>query len=176
MYKNINTFLIIIALAVNSCATYAPQYVDDNFPTTLPDKEIEKSFYLIGDAGNADLGKSTLGLDVLKQLIEKENTTDDYLLYLGDNIYQKGMPDKNSKDRALSEHRIDAQIAAAESFNGDLIFIPGNHDWYNEGIKGVNRQEKYVKKKLGKNSFLPAKGCPIESIEVSNNIQLIILD
>ncbi len=177
MNKNIQTFLIISILLLNSCATYQTQYLDENFPTKLPNKEIEKSFYLVGDAGNAAMNESTPGLVALKQIVEKENTVDDYLIYLGDNIYQKGMPEKESKDRALSEHRIDAQIEAASSFKGDVVFIPGNHDWYNDGVKGLRREEKYVRKKLSnKKSFLPSKGCPIESIEVSDQIQLLILD
>ncbi|WP_299442032.1 metallophosphoesterase [uncultured Aquimarina sp.] len=177
MNKNILSFLVIAILLLNSCATYTPQYLDENFSQKLPDKEIEKSFYLIGDAGNANINESTPGLDALKQVLKKEKTADDYLIYLGDNIYQKGMPDKDSPERALSEHRIDAQINASDSFEGEVIFIPGNHDWYNDGVKGLKRQEKYVRKKLdNKNSFLPSKGCPIESIEVSDQIQLIILD
>ncbi len=177
MNKNIQTFLIIFILLLNSCATYTPQYLDESFSETLPDKEIEKSFYLIGDAGNANMNESTLGLEALKQIIDKEDTKEDYLIYLGDNIYQKGMPNKESEARALSEHRIDAQVNAADSFEGDVVFIPGNHDWYNDGVKGLNRQEKYVRKKIdSKKAFLPSKGCPIESIEVSDQIQLIILD
>ncbi|WP_299261599.1 metallophosphoesterase [uncultured Aquimarina sp.] len=177
MNRNIQTFLIIFILLLNSCATYTPRYLDESFSQTLPDKEIEKSFYLIGDAGNANINKSTIGLEALKQIIDKEDTKEDYLIYLGDNIYQKGMPDKESPERALSEHRMDAQINASNSFEGEVIFIPGNHDWYNDGIKGLNRQEKYVKKKLdSKKSFLPSKGCPIESIEISDQIQLIIID
>ncbi|WP_378175947.1 metallophosphoesterase [Aquimarina sp. SS2-1] len=177
MNRNIQTFVVISILLFSSCATYTPQYLDENFSDSLPSKEIEKSFFLIGDAGGADINENTLGLEALKQVLQKENTKDDYLIYLGDNIYPKGMPLKESAKRDLSEHRIDAQIGAADSFDGEVIFIPGNHDWYNDGVKGLKRQEKYVTKKLdNKNSFLPSKGCPLESIEVSDQIQLLILD
>ncbi len=177
MTKNIQTFLIIGLLLLNSCATYSPQYLDENFPEKLPDNEIEKTFYLVGDAGNAALGESTPGLEALQQILTKENTQDDYLIYLGDNIYQKGMPEKDDASRKLAEHRIDAQIDAVKSFDGEVIFIPGNHDWYNNGVKGLQRQEKYIRKKLdSKKAFLPSKGCPIESIEIGDKIQLIILD
>ncbi|MHA7060053.1 metallophosphoesterase [Aquimarina sp. M1] len=177
MKRNIQALFLLLILLVNSCATYTPQYLDEKFSDPLPNKEIEKSFYLIGDAGNANMNKSTLGLDALKQVIDKEDTKNDYLLYLGDNIYQKGMPVKESSKRVLSEHKINAQIDAATLFDGDIVFIPGNHDWYNNGVKGLSRQEKYVKEKLDrKNSFLPSQGCPLESIEVSDKIQLLLLD
>ncbi|KAA1243965.1 metallophosphoesterase [Aquimarina sp. RZ0] len=177
MNKNILIVILIVASLCNSCALYTPQYLNENFPEKLPNKQIEKSFYLLGDAGGANLNESTQGLEVLRDIIHKEETNDDYLLFLGDNIYQKGMPDKNDSERTVSEHRIDVQIAVADKFNGNVVFIPGNHDWYANGVKGLKRQEKYIQKKLkNKQSFLPSKGCPIESIEVNKQIQLIILD
>lgn len=177
MNKNILTFISISIVLLNSCATYRPQYVEENFSKTVSNKEIEKTFYLIGDAGNAAINQTTKGLEALKQIIAKENTKDDYLIYLGDNIYPAGMPEKDSKDRTVSEHRINAQVDATARFDGEVVFIPGNHDWYNDGVKGLKRQENYVHKKIKKKeAFLPRKGCPIESIEISDRIQLIILD
>ncbi|GAA3518420.1 metallophosphoesterase [Aquimarina addita] len=177
MNKNILTFIAISIMLLNSCATYSPGYIDKNFSRTIPEKEIEMSFYLIGDAGNADINENSLGLEVLKQVVKREETKDDYLIYLGDNIYPKGMPEKNSEARLISEQIIDTQIEASTDFEGKVVFIPGNRDWYAEGAKGLKRQAKYITKKLKKKkSFLPGKGCPIESIAVSDQIQLIILD
>ena len=36
-----------------------------------------------------------------------------------------------------------------KDFKGNTIFIPGNHDWYSNGLKGLKRQEKYVTKTYG---------------------------
>ncbi len=173
-----NKILIIgVALLLSSCATYTPKYKVENFAQTLPQKEIEKTFYLVGDAGYAKLNKSTEGLTILKQVIDTANTKNSHLIFLGDNIYQKGMPEKKSSDRTLAEHRIDAQIDAVESFEGDVVFIPGNHDWYNDGVVGLKRQEKYVTKKTNNDqSFLPSSGCPLESIKISEQVHLLILD
>jgi len=174
MYKNINTLLKIAALAVNSCATYTPQYVDDNFPVTLPDKEIEKSFYLIGDAGNSDLGKASNTLKVFKEELStaSENST---ALFLGDNIYPVGLVNKNDKNYELAKHRLEIQIDAVKDYKGKPIFIAGNHDWYS-GLNGLKAQEKIIQKALGKKSFLPEAGCPIDKIHISDDIELIIID
>ncbi|WP_241448739.1 metallophosphoesterase [Aquimarina pacifica] len=166
-----------MALLFASCATYQPQYEVKSNDQKLPQKEIEKSFFLIGDAGNAEINESTEGLSLLTKVLDTTQSKDDYLIFLGDNIYPEGMPQKESAARALSEHRINAQIEAQESFDGTTIFIPGNHDWYANGVEGLRRQEKYVVKEMKrKDSFLPAKGCPLESIEVSDKIHLLVLD
>ncbi|MBG6133543.1 hypothetical protein IWQ47_004955 [Aquimarina sp. EL_43] len=177
MNKYNKILIICVALLLSSCATYAPQYKVENFTQTLPNSAIEKTFYLVGDAGNAKMKESTEGLSILKKVLDTAKTKDDYLIFLGDNIYQKGMPEKKSPERALGEHRIDAQIEATKDFDGDVVFIPGNHDWYANGVEGLYRQERYVTKKMNnKKAFLPTKGCPIESVEISDKVHLLILD
>jgi len=146
-YKKILT--VIAAFILASCATYTPKYKVENFTTTLPSTTIKSRFFLIGDAGYAMQNKSTKGLQALSKVLDTAaQSKDDYLLFLGDNIYQKGMPQKNAPDRTLSEHRINAQIDAVKNFKGNVVFIPGNHDWYNDGLSGLKRQEKYIKKKI----------------------------
>ena len=44
------------------------------------------------------------------------------------------------------------------------------------GLKGLKRQEKYIEDKLGKNTFLPENGCPIEKVNISDSVVLIIID
>lgn len=176
-HKKILIANTLVLLLLNSCATYNLQYNNSEYPKEIPKKTVAKTFYLVGDAGNASQDISTLGLEAFQEFIQKEDTNGDYLIYLGDNIYQKGMPAKEASDRALSEHRIDVQIDAAKEFDGEVMFIPGNHDWYNDGLLGLKRQEKYIRKKLDhKHSFLPSKGCPIKSITVDDQIQMIVLD
>ncbi|MGB1043384.1 MAG: metallophosphoesterase, partial [Tenacibaculum sp.] len=120
------------------------------------------TFYLIGDAGNSQLGSISPALNYLNKHIDKadKNST---LLFLGDNVYETGIPSKKSKDYPLAKHRIEAQT------------IPGNHDWYN-GLDGLKREEKLVEKALGKNSFLPENGCPLKRVKISDDVVLIIVD
>ena len=58
------------------------------------------------------------------------------------------MPKKDDKERPFAEKKIDNQISLVENFPGKTIFIPGNHDWYNNGIKGLKREEDYVTEKM----------------------------
>jgi hypothetical protein len=175
--KNANQLAVIFMLSLlcNACATYKPQYKNENASNTSPDKEIEHSFYLIGDAGNYEIGASSEVLDAFKIEL-KEASENSTAIFLGDNIYPVGFPDKNHKYREVAQKRLKAQTDVNQGFKGRTVFIPGNHDWYSDGVKGLKRQEKYVEDALGKNTFLPENGCPIEKIHVSDDIELILID
>ncbi|MBP2833951.1 metallophosphoesterase [Aquimarina sp. U1-2] len=177
MNKYSKILLICTFLVANSCATYTPKYVVKDFEKTLPNDEIDQTFYLIGDAGAAKLNQQTKALSILQKVLDTANAKRSHVVFLGDNIYQRGMPKKNATQRPLAEHRINAQIDAVNDFQGNVIFIPGNHDWYAGGLLGLKRQEKYVEAKLDKKDpFLPENGCPLESISISDKVQLLILD
>ena len=87
------------------------------------------------------------------------------------------MPNKNEEGYKAAKNQIDAQLKALEGYSGRPIFIPGNHDWYSEGLPGLKRQEKYIEKALDeKKVFLPENGCPLTKVEISEDIVLIIID
>ncbi len=166
--KKLTLFALLFVFA--TCATYQAQHQDNSNATKAPtSKKISHTFYLIGDAGNAKVNQSTPALDALKSELstaDKNGT----LLFLGDNIYPKGL-EKN----ALAKHRLDVQIDLGKTFKGNTIFMPGNHDWYT-GLNALKDQEKRVEKALGKNSFLPENGCPVEKVDISKDVVLIVLD
>ncbi|MDY0779337.1 metallophosphoesterase [Tenacibaculum sp. IB213877] len=178
MPKNYFTSILFSVLfLLSSCASYKAQYQEEKSKNvTIPNKEVLKTIYLIGDAGYSPTNDYSLGLTAFKNHIKNKKTEGDLLLFLGDNIYPVGLPKKDSKKRKAAENNLNAQLNVAKDFNGETIFIPGNHDWYNNGLKGLKREEKYVEDALGKNTFLPENGCPLESVDIDENIQLIIID
>ncbi|MGB5691739.1 MAG: metallophosphoesterase, partial [Flavobacteriaceae bacterium] len=161
-------------LLLQACATYKAQYKDPNRQSSLPDKEIAHSFYLIGDAGASELGSKSMALTALEKEL-KIAPDESTVLFLGDNIYQRGLVAEDHPNYELARHQIDAQSSVVKNFKGRSIFIPGNHDWYS-GLEGLKRQERYVEDKLGKDSFLPENGCPLEKIEISDEIVMLIVD
>ncbi len=174
-YVTLTIRSIILVFLLNACATYTTQIKNSNFSTQFPTKEIAHSFYLIGDAGNSEIGNSSIALQFFKQKLSRapKNST---AIFLGDNIYPKGLPKKGHENRAFAEHQLNVQADVVKDFKGNTIFIPGNHDWYANGLKGLKRQEKYIEAILGKNSFLPENGCPIEKVHINDAIELIIID
>lgn len=168
--------LIITLVFLNACATYKSQYKDDNFVKTFPSKkEIAHSFYLIGDGGNSPLGTQSEALKDFKIELSKASKHST-AIFLGDNIYPSGMPKKGHEQREFAEHQLNVQTESAKDFKGKTIFIPGNHDWYSNGLKGLKRQENYIEDVLSKNTFLPENGCPIKRVKVSDDIVLILID
>ena len=164
------------ALLIN-CASHKAQYKNEEKAVEqMPSKDIDRTFYLIGDAGKSPKDDLSLALKIFQKHIAQGTNKEDYALFLGDNIYPSGLPNKNDKNRTNAENQLDAQIKSVSDFKGKTIFLPGNHDWYANGLKGVKRQENYIEDALGKNTFMPENGCPLESIDVSETVQLIIID
>jgi len=174
--KNLSIFLFV-ALLLNACASYQAQYLDRaDQQNVFPDKEVDKVFYLVGDAGLSPMNGLSQGLTAFKKYIADKDTKGDYTLFLGDNIYPAGLPQIEHKYRGSAENMLNAQVKSVENFEGQTIFIPGNHEWYSGGVTGVRLQEQYIKEALDENSFFPEDGCPLKSIDVSETIQLIIVD
>jgi hypothetical protein len=182
-FKNrnkINFGFILLFLLLQSCATHHAQFGKNiKNPVSLnaiDTSKIAHTFYLIGDAGNADEAKAQQTIGLLENQLEKA-TKNSTLLFLGDNIYPKGLPNTdNPSARITAENKLTNQLKLSKNFKGQTVFIPGNHDWYN-GIKGLQRQASFVTGYLNdKKSFLPRKSCAIEDVEINKNLTLITID
>ena len=171
---------IAVLLLPYSCATHKAQYgknVSANETENATDTiKIAHTFYLVGDAGNADEEKAQQTLELLHQKLKKASKKST-LLFLGDNIYPKGFPAHNEgPEKALAETKLTNQLKLTEGFKGKTIVIPGNHDWYN-GIKGLELQAEFVTKYLNdKKAFLPRKSCAIEAVKIDSTTALVTID
>lgn len=171
--------LVAGLLLITGCATYKTKYADENEAKEVSvDKEVVHTFYLIGDAGLSPIGEMNPALKIFKEKLDgaAENST---AIFLGDNIYPAGLPDPKDSTVAylVAKNHLDAQLKTLEDFKGTPLFIPGNHDWYTEGLVGLERQEKYIQNALGdKKAFRPRNGCPIEVVEVNDQVAIIVLD
>ncbi len=172
--------ILHIILFLSSCATHHVQYdksvIDWNESQKELDSNVSHTFYLIGDGGKASKSSVNTNYYSLKNDLNKASKQST-VLFLGDNIYEKGMPRENDPDRKSAEEILDAQLSLVANFAGKTIFIPGNHDYYNEGPLGLKREADYITKKLDdKDAFLPKNGCPIKKVTISDNIVLVIVD
>jgi hypothetical protein len=140
---------------------------------------VETSLFLIGDAGAPDRA----GEPVLRALTSDvaRAAGERVIIYLGDNVYPRGIPDTGAPGRAEALRRLDAQIDLAREAGVQAIFIPGNHDWARMGADGWNsmlRQQARIDQRGGKLvRLLPRDGCPgPDVVDIGTRLRLIVLD
>lgn len=176
------TTLTLIAVG---CMSTEPFYQHDEQTWSErqlpPSDKLLHTVYLIGDAGKPTTDTVDKTMSLLKDFVTNSDQENTSVLFLGDNIYPEGLHKNKHFDSYLDKMRIEAQMNVVRNFDGNIVFIPGNHDWKQgkkEGIDFVNRQEKYVEKYLDEgNVFLPSNGCPgPEVIEINDDLVMIIID
>ncbi|HEX6434714.1 MAG TPA: metallophosphoesterase, partial [Gemmatimonadales bacterium] len=144
----------------------------------LPPEQVAVRVYLIGDAGAPAPG----GEPVFKALTrELESTSGDrVVVFLGDNIYPRGMPAPGRPGRPEAERRLAAQIEVITRTGATGYFVLGNHDWKGEGDgwAAVTRQEQFIDSAgAGRVALEPAAGCPGPSaVDLGRRLRLVLMD
>jgi hypothetical protein len=136
------------------------------------------SVFLIGDAGAVHDSDPVL-LELTRQA--KGAPRESAIVYLGDNVYPRGLPKPDDPGREDAEKRLDRQIAVARESGIKAYFIPGNHDWArmtHEGWDAVRRSETFIKiRGEGLAEQAPRYGCPgPQAVDVGRVIRLVLLD
>jgi len=145
-----------------------------------PLDSIEVSLFLIGDAGSSAYD----GEPVLQELALQSDSlrpVKQFVVFLGDNVYPRGVPPVGHPNRDDAEKKIAAQVLAIRKGAAQGALIPGNHDWDRQGRDGWNsirRQDTLVRKFGGEDvRLLPGGGCPgPEVVDLGNHLRLIALD
>jgi hypothetical protein len=171
--------LTVFLLIFTGCATYHAKYKNEDTKIDIATtKEVSHTFYLMGDAGLSPIGGMNPALKAFKARLNKANKNST-VIFLGDNIYPAGLPDPIDSTMAYrtAASHLNAQVSTLENFKGSKFFIPGNHDWYTEGLKGLKREQEYIQEALDSDEvFFPENGCPIETIEINDDVVVIAID
>jgi hypothetical protein len=144
----------------------------------------EAVLFLVGDAGELTSGRD----DVLAHLDETIGSAARsldvplYLAFLGDNIYNEGLPTEPSEEDLA---KLSGQILALRDHaTARAVFLPGNHDWANgeslrNGRAAIARQSEWIESVLpGRDiRFLPDDGCPGPAgVDVGASVRLVFID
>lgn len=143
-------------------------------------EDIAYTVLLIGDMGMPSLDGDDPVLNLIGEQM-KENEEKTTVVFLGDNIYPRGLPPEGHRLRHVSEQRLEAQLAIFKDFKGHLHLLSGNHDWNkgrSDGYGYVLRQEEFVKKYTNRTDvFIPANGCPgPHLIDLTDDVLLIVIN
>lgn len=183
-------YIVIPITLLGSCATSSLKISDSEVmwrevSSQQSDSEIYHSVYLIGDVGGAKIDESTIPLIELKKQLAVDDRIDDAtdVVFLGDNIYPVGMPPIGHEDRPTAEHKLNVQLESIRDFDGNVTFVPGNHDWYTYGREGLKRQEDYIENYLSQfgedftDYFRPSNGCgSVDVLHIANDIAMVSID
>ncbi|WP_323028303.1 metallophosphoesterase [Gelidibacter japonicus] len=173
-FHNLRIWLLTLTtLLFFNCATFKTS-IKETEPINQNDTEPALKVYMIGGVGLPENGKAPAALQALENEIKNSNKRD-LLLFLGDNVYPKGIPNSDGPENQDAELALSLQIDVAKKFKGRVIFIPGDKDW-NSGVSGLKNQEKLVENALGKNTFLPENGCPIKKVKINDDTILLVID
>jgi hypothetical protein len=197
--------LLLIALAAYGCPHAAPYYRDRaaRWAGWVPDADVSHRLLLIGDAGDPDPEGEPSLLALVRQVnrIPKRTT----VVFLGDNVYERGMPPPAPpadelteaavevakalvsdvfQTREQAERVLNAQVAAVRGNHARAIFVPGNHDWdqfQSGGRERILAQESFLQAVRDNEkvdaTLLPPGGCPGPvSVPLGDQGALIVLD
>src|SRR6187399_2971321 len=149
-----------------------------HFSLTAQTDTISQRIILVGDAGELTNGRHPV-VEAIKQFIKLDKKTT--VIFLGDNLYDSGLPDDQSVQYQAAKAVLDSQLSVVEGTQARVIMIPGNHDWNNgarDGYETIIREQLYVDLLNKPNvQFYPKDGCP-GPVEVSlgNDVTVVIFD
>ena len=120
--------------------------------------DVVATVFLIGDAGSpAPGGEPVLGALTHDASLARGRGT---IVFLGDNVYPRGIPDSFAPSRADAERRLREQMAVVRETGARGIFVPGNHDWAKHAASGwdaIRRQGALIAADSGPMVMLPAE-------------------
>lgn len=169
----------ILALAgLNACAgrpTPHPLPVP-----ALPREQVAASLYLIGDAGAPDPGGEPV-FHALSRDLYSSVGRQRVVVFLGDNVYPRGLPAPEQPDRKEAERRLAAQVDVVTRSGATAYFVLGNHDWARHGKEGwdaARRQGAFIDSAGGGKAWArPSGGCPGPSVvDVGRRLRLVLVD
>jgi len=144
----------------------------------LAQDSVKTKIILVGDAGSLINGKAMV-LDAIKANIKMNEKT--VVVYLGDNLYDTGLPDETYTSYSDIKAALDSQINFVKDTKIRGFMIPGNHDWANGrsyGYQNIIREQSYVDiNGDGKIQFFPKSGCPGPvAIDITDDVVLVMMD
>ncbi|HEU5171723.1 MAG TPA: metallophosphoesterase, partial [Gemmatimonadales bacterium] len=144
-----------------------------------PEEDIDVTLFLIGDAGAPAAPPDSEPVLVALQAAAA-TAPHPVIVFLGDNVYPRGLPDSGSPDRPEAERRLGEQLRVLGATGARGIFVPGNHDWDMHGPEGwnaVRRQERFIAAGGRGLELLPPDGCPGPAVvDVGKVVRLVALN
>lgn len=145
-------------------------------PYLYAQDSVQVRVILIGDAGEINAVQQS----ILEHVMQKNIPGKTIALFLGDNIYPKGVELSGTK-REASLAVLRSQFEGLRKNNIPVYFIPGNHDWDKSGPDGYEKMisaNNYIQS-LGDSMLhiIPSDACPGPTeLHVNENVVVVAMD
>jgi len=162
-YFYICCFSVLLLSCASSGLMISPSHKTQTPETT---STISERFYAIGNASK----KSTVPvMSAMETVMNSDSVANEYIIFTGDNT--------NEKDEEGVITDLARQVDFVKKMGVKAFFMPGNYEWGFDGVDGLEVIEDYLEERLETEEVLtPNNGCPIESIEIGDSVQLILVD
>lgn len=145
-------------------------------PSSLFASDVE-TLLLVGDAGKPAPGEPLLKALAAEAAGDPDRTL---VIFLGDNLYPRGLPEARDPERKEGERRLAAQADAALGAGARVLFVPGNHDWDEmgrDGLAALLRQQRFLARRSPRLLYAPGGGCPGPLLlPTASGLTLAVLD
>ncbi len=169
-------FILLGLITISGCSHTRPFYRVGLHPSPHPlpeSAELRFRLLLAGDAGAPREHEPALDLMTAWAAKNPERTM---VIFLGDFLYDYGMPEEQAPDRREMERRIQAQIDVIKKTGCRGFFVAGNHDW-RQGLAGLQRAAGYIQAQLGtEGGLLPPAGWIGPVVLDVEHIRILALD
>ncbi len=144
---------------------------------TFAQDQVSKRLIFIGDAGEINHKQETIVPRAAELVIPGKTT----VMFLGDNIYPRGMGLPGSKEEGETQEIIRSQFAPMRAAGAPVYFIPGNHDWDKmgkDGLAKIRAQGAFLESQQDSLlRLLPPNGCPDpQAIALSDSVAILTFD
>ncbi|MCE6991031.1 metallophosphoesterase [Dyadobacter sp. CY323] len=137
-------------------------------------EDIVQRVIFIGDAGEMN-DEQRQALKMAGNLVIQNKTN---VMFLGDNIYPRGIGLPGEENARSTEQILKSQFEPLRATGAPVYFTPGNHDWNNSngnGLKKIRRAGEFLNEQNDPDlKMVPANGCP-DPIEIALGDSMTII-
>ncbi|EOR96483.1 Surface antigen (D15) precursor [Arcticibacter svalbardensis MN12-7] len=147
------------------------------FKSAAAQDSIVQRVIFIGDAGEINYEQETVIPYAANHILSGKTT----VIYLGDNIYPRGIGLEGSPEQESTRQILRSQYEPMRAKGAPVYFVPGNHDWDRMaelGLAKIKAQWQFLDSQNDPLlKLVPANGCPDPvEIPISSNMVIIAYD
>ncbi|WP_051205261.1 BamA/TamA family outer membrane protein [Salinimicrobium xinjiangense] len=135
--------------------------------------EVSRVFYIFSNTGQ---GTDIATAPIIKAVVENSRKHEHPGILLPGNITpENGYSEPVAERQKIQEFLTQNLLKPLQDFNGTIYYTPGTNEWATDSPQNLDDLESFLQDNSD-GKFLPNDGCPVEDIEINDEIALITVD